>query len=45
MTPAEALMAGADYLVMGRAILKADDPQRAAMKIVEEMARALAHRD
>jgi orotidine-5'-phosphate decarboxylase len=45
MTPAEALMAGADYLVMGRAILKADDPQRAVIKIVEEMAQALAHRD
>jgi len=45
MTPAEALMAGADYLVMGRAILKADDPQQAVIKIVEEMSRSLAHKD
>lgn len=41
MTPAQALTAGADYLVMGRAILKADDPMRAAIEIVEEMAQAL----
>lgn len=45
MTPAEALMAGADYLVMGRAILKAVDPQGAVIKIVEEMSRILAHKD
>ncbi|MBA3767197.1 MAG: orotidine-5'-phosphate decarboxylase [Acidobacteria bacterium] len=42
MTPAEAVLAGANYLVMGRAILKAEDPQRAAIKVVEEMAQALA---
>lgn len=42
MTPAEAVLAGANYLVMGRAILKAEDPQRAALKVVEEMAQALA---
>jgi orotidine-5'-phosphate decarboxylase len=40
MTPAEAVQAGADYLVMGRAILKASDPQRACTEIVEEMAHA-----
>ena len=37
MTPAEAVRAGADYLVVGRAILRAHDPVRAARKIVEEM--------
>lgn len=42
MTPAEAVLAGANYLVMGRAILKAKDPQLAAIKVVEEMAQALA---
>lgn len=41
MTPAEAVHAGADYLVMGRAILEADEPERAAAKIIEEMAQAL----
>lgn len=40
MTPAEAVRAGADYLVVGRAILNAPDPQRAAREIVEEMKRA-----
>jgi orotidine-5'-phosphate decarboxylase len=39
MTPAEAVRAGADYLVVGRAILKAPDPARAAQEIVEEMRR------
>lgn len=42
MTPSEAVLAGANYLVMGRAILKAEDPQRAAGKVLEEMAQALA---
>jgi len=40
MTPAEAVRAGADYLVVGRAILKAADPSRAAHEIIEEMERA-----
>jgi orotidine-5'-phosphate decarboxylase len=40
MTPAEAIRAGADYLVMGRAILKAADPARAASEIIEEMRQA-----
>jgi orotidine-5'-phosphate decarboxylase len=37
MTPAEAVRAGADYLVVGRPILKASDPVLAANQIVEEM--------
>jgi orotidine-5'-phosphate decarboxylase len=37
MMPAEAVRAGADYLVVGRAILKAPDPVRAAQQIIEEM--------
>ena len=40
LTPGEAVRAGADYIVVGRAILNATDPQRAAREIVEEMARA-----
>jgi orotidine-5'-phosphate decarboxylase len=42
MTPAEAVRAGADYLVVGRAILKAPDPARAARQISEEMGKAVA---
>ncbi len=41
MTPAEAVRAGADYLVVGRPILGAPDPARAAQEIVEEMETAL----
>ena len=40
MTPAEAIGAGADYIVVGRAILNARDPLRAAQEIVREMERA-----
>ena len=40
MTPAEAIQAGADYLVLGRAILEAPDQQRAAIEIIEEMEHA-----
>jgi orotidine-5'-phosphate decarboxylase len=40
MTPAEAVRAGADYLVVGRAILEAADPEAAAQKILEEMSGA-----
>lgn len=38
MTPAEAVAAGADYLVIGRPIAKADNPVKAADLIVEEIA-------
>ncbi|HYO99871.1 MAG TPA: orotidine-5'-phosphate decarboxylase [Pyrinomonadaceae bacterium] len=40
MTPAEAVRAGADYIVVGRAILNAPDPVRAVREIVSEMERA-----
>ena len=40
MTPAEAIAAGADYLVVGRPILAAGDPKAAAEAIVAEIARA-----
>ena len=41
-TAFEAIRAGADYIVVGRPILTATDPQAAAMKIVEEIAAAKA---
>lgn len=37
MTPAQAVKAGADYIVVGRPIVGAPDPVAAAQKILEEM--------
>jgi orotidine-5'-phosphate decarboxylase len=38
-TPAQAIQAGADYLVVGRPITGAEDPPRAARAIAKEIAR------
>jgi orotidine-5'-phosphate decarboxylase len=40
-TPAEAIRAGADYLVIGRPITATPDPQSAARRILEEISSAL----
>jgi orotidine-5'-phosphate decarboxylase len=40
MTPADAIRAGADYLVVGRPVMAAADPQAAAEHIVDEIEQA-----
>ena len=42
MTPARAIAAGADYLVVGRPITEAADPKAAADAVQAEIAQALA---
>jgi orotidine-5'-phosphate decarboxylase len=42
-TPAAAITAGADYLVVGRPIIAVSDPKAAATAIVEEIAAAAKH--
>ena len=42
MTPAQAISAGADYLVIGRPIRTADDPRAAAERVQQEIKAALA---
>jgi orotidine-5'-phosphate decarboxylase len=37
MSPREAIIAGADYIVVGRPILDAPDPARAAQQIIDEL--------
>jgi orotidine-5'-phosphate decarboxylase len=39
-TPAEAIAAGSDYLVVGRPVTQADDPVEAVAAVVREMAEA-----
>ncbi len=39
-TPTEAIKAGADFIVVGRPILTAEDPRAAAQAIVDEIAAA-----
>jgi orotidine-5'-phosphate decarboxylase len=40
-TPAQAITAGADYLVVGRPIVRSDNPARAATTIIENMRSAV----
>ena len=42
MTPEETIRAGADYIVVGRPIMEAKDPMRAAQEIITEMERGAA---
>lgn len=44
MTPAKAIAAGADYLVVGRPIVEAGDPAAVAAAIVAEIAQAASNR-
>jgi orotidine-5'-phosphate decarboxylase len=44
-TPAEAVRLGADYLVVGRPILKDGDPRQAAARIIDEIEAALPGRE
>jgi orotidine-5'-phosphate decarboxylase len=37
LTPKQAVSGGADYIVVGRPIIQADDPREAAKKIIEEI--------
>jgi len=44
MTPAAAVAAGVDYLVVGRPILESPDPKAAAQAIIAEIAAAESQR-
>jgi orotidine-5'-phosphate decarboxylase len=45
MTPAEAILAGADHIVVGRPVTEARDPKAAATAIIAEIEGALSERD
>ncbi len=42
MTPAEAVQAGADYIVVGRPVLKSRDRKEAVIKIIDEITSCLS---
>ena len=44
LTPREAVRDGADYLVVGRPVRNAPDPEASAARIVDDIARGLAER-
>jgi orotidine-5'-phosphate decarboxylase len=44
-TPYDAVVRGADYLVVGRPVTRAAEPRDAALRIIDEMARALDQRE
>jgi orotidine-5'-phosphate decarboxylase len=44
MTPARAIEAGADYLVVGRPVLEASDPKASANAIVAEIEKTSQRR-
>ena len=43
-TPGDAIARGADWLVIGRAVTGADDPENAAVEVTRAVADALARR-
>ena len=44
-TPRQAILDGADYVVVGRPIINAEDPKKAAEAIVQEIAEALKEKE
>jgi orotidine-5'-phosphate decarboxylase len=43
MTPGQAVDAGADYFVVGRPVLRADDPTKAVQRILDEVEARTSH--